>query len=52
MCFWLTFKRGPHGSGTNLSRSDVMDMELTEIRYYWDMLWKVWDAENAAAKSG
>ena len=50
MTFWLTFKRGPHGSGTNLSRSDVMEMELEEIRYYWKMLWDVWDAEKNASK--
>lgn len=50
MTFWLTFKRGPYGSGTNLTRADVLDMEWEEIRYHWKMLWEVWDAEKSAGK--
>ena len=49
MLFWLTFKRGPHGSGTNLGYQDVMEMEFSEIRFYWKFLWRVWDAEKDAS---
>ena len=44
--FWLTFKRPHSGSGTNLTHSDVLDMEYDELRWYWDQLWRVWESEK------
>lgn len=52
MFFWLTFKRGPHGSGTNLTRTDVLEMEMSELLWHWDFLWKVWDKEAEAIRRG
>jgi hypothetical protein len=50
LMFWLTFKRPPHGSGTNLTRRDVLDMEVQEIMQWWEELQDVWDKEDAALR--
>lgn len=46
--FWLTYKRAPHGTGTNLTRGDVLEMEMQEIIAWWDKLRETWDAEDKA----
>lgn len=51
MSFWLIFKRGPHGSGLNLTRSDVLEMEFDELSWYWKFLWEVWDEETKAGSA-
>lgn len=48
--FWLTFKRAPHGTGTNLTRGDVLAMEMSEILQWWQMLRDAWDKEDAALR--
>ena len=48
--FWLTYKRAPHGTGTNLTRSDLLDMEVGEILQWWEDLQEVWDKEDAALR--
>jgi len=48
--FWLTYQRGPYGTGTNLTRADVLDMEFAEIIWSWEYLREVWDAEETAMK--
>lgn len=51
MVFWLTYQRGPYGTGTNLTRHDVMEMEFDEILWTWEFLQEVWDAEQKAMRS-
>jgi len=48
--FWLTYKRAPHGSGTNLTRGDVLEMEMGEILQWWKRLQEAWDAEDRAER--
>lgn len=50
--FWLTYKRAPHGSGTNLTRGDVLGMEMGEILETWKRLTDAWDAEDRANRKG
>lgn len=46
--FWLTYKRAPDGTGTNLTRNDCLAMEMSEILWWWEMLQEAWKAEDAA----
>lgn len=48
--FWLTYRRAPHGSGTNLTRGDVLSMEMQEIMEWWKLLLEVWDLEDKAER--
>lgn len=50
--FWLTYRRAPNGTGTNLTRSDVMDMEFAEVLWWWKFLRDVWRVEDQAARRG
>jgi hypothetical protein len=52
LLFWLTYKRAPNGTGTNLSRSDCLDMEMEELLWNWQFLRDVWDEEDKAARRG
>ena len=44
--FWLTYKRAPNATGTNLTRADVLDMEFDEITDHWTRLMDAWESEN------
>lgn len=48
--FWLTYKRAPNGTGTNLTRNDLLEMDMEEILWHWKFLWDVWDKENEAER--
>lgn len=50
MMFWLTYQRGPYGTGTNLTRGDVLDMHFDEMLWHWSFLREVWDEEEKAMK--
>ena len=50
--FWLTYKRAPHGTGTNLTRADIAGMELSEILWWWKQLRETWDEEDKANRKG
>lgn len=52
LCFWLTFKRPPNGTGTNLTRNDVLEMDLEEVLWWWKFLREAWDAEDNANRRG
>lgn len=50
LMFWLLYHRPPHGSGTGLTRADVLDMEMDEIMWWWKFLREAWDAEDTASR--
>jgi len=52
MIHWLTFRRAPHGTGTNLTWHDCMAMGLDELLAHWSFLREAWDAEDSASKRG
>ena len=48
--FWLTYKRWPEATGTNLTMTDILDMEVGDILWRWQYLGRVWEKEDAARK--
>lgn len=51
LIFWLMYRRGPHGTGTNLTRTDILDMPVDEILWTWEYLREVWEEETRAIRA-
>ncbi len=48
LLFWLNYHRPPDGTGTTLTRQDLLNMEFEEIVWTSNFLTKQWDAETNA----